>query len=69
MWLNAATQENVATLRSRGSIVIDPADGRRTLVRITPSTRDAMLRYLAALNVSENTVSQSSPDANVLRSK
>ncbi len=30
MWLNAATQENVATLRSRGSIVIDPADGRLT---------------------------------------
>jgi phosphopantothenoylcysteine decarboxylase/phosphopantothenate--cysteine ligase len=30
MWLNAATQENVATLRSRGSIIIDPADGRLT---------------------------------------
>ena len=30
MWLNKATQENVATLRSRGSIVIDPADGRLT---------------------------------------
>jgi len=30
MWLNAATQENVATLRSRGCIVIDPADGRLT---------------------------------------
>jgi phosphopantothenoylcysteine decarboxylase/phosphopantothenate--cysteine ligase len=30
MWLNAATQENVTTLRSRGSIVIDPADGRLT---------------------------------------
>jgi phosphopantothenoylcysteine decarboxylase/phosphopantothenate--cysteine ligase len=30
MWLNAATQENVATLRSRGAIVIDPADGRLT---------------------------------------
>lgn len=47
---------------------IDPADGRRTLVRITPATRDAMLRYLAALNVSENAFSQSSPEANVLRS-
>jgi nucleotide-binding universal stress UspA family protein len=47
---------------------IDPADGRRTLVRITPSTRDAMLRYLAALNVSENAFSQSSSEANVLRS-
>lgn len=47
---------------------IDPADGRRTLVRITPATRDAMLRYLAALNVSENAVSQSSQDANVFRS-
>ncbi len=30
MWLNAATKENVATLRSRGCIVIDPADGRLT---------------------------------------
>jgi len=30
MWLNAATQENVATLRSRGCIVIDPAEGRLT---------------------------------------
>lgn len=47
---------------------IDPADGRRTLVRITPATRDAMLRYLAALNVSENAVSQSSPEPNVFRS-
>jgi hypothetical protein len=47
---------------------IDPADGRRTLVRITPATRDAMLRYLAALNVSENAANQSSPEANVLRS-
>lgn len=47
---------------------IDPADGRRTLVRITPATRDAMLRYLAALNVSENSFSQSSPEANVPRS-
>lgn len=47
---------------------IDPADGRRTLVRITPATRDAMLRYLAALNASENAFSQSSPEANVLRS-
>ena len=47
---------------------IDPADGRRTLVRITPATRDAMLRYLAALNVSENAFSQSTPEANVPRS-
>lgn len=47
---------------------IDPADGRRTLVRITPATRDAMLRYLAALNVSENALSQSSAEANVPRS-
>jgi phosphopantothenoylcysteine decarboxylase/phosphopantothenate--cysteine ligase len=30
MWLNAATQENVATLQSRGCIVIDPAEGRLT---------------------------------------
>ncbi len=30
MWLNPATQANVATLRERGSIVLDPAVGRLT---------------------------------------
>ncbi|HOA89475.1 MAG TPA: bifunctional phosphopantothenoylcysteine decarboxylase/phosphopantothenate--cysteine ligase CoaBC [Propioniciclava tarda] len=30
MWLHPATQANVATLRSRGVIVLDPADGRLT---------------------------------------
>jgi phosphopantothenoylcysteine decarboxylase/phosphopantothenate--cysteine ligase len=30
MWLHAATQENVATLRRRGALVIDPAVGRLT---------------------------------------
>ncbi len=30
MWLNDATQTNVATLRSRGAIVIEPAVGRLT---------------------------------------
>jgi phosphopantothenoylcysteine decarboxylase / phosphopantothenate---cysteine ligase len=30
MWLNPATQANVATLRSRGAVVIDPASGRLT---------------------------------------
>lgn len=30
MWLNEATQDNVATLRSRGAIVIEPAVGRLT---------------------------------------
>lgn len=30
MWLHPATQANVATLRERGAIVIDPADGRLT---------------------------------------
>ncbi|WP_130865466.1 bifunctional phosphopantothenoylcysteine decarboxylase/phosphopantothenate--cysteine ligase CoaBC [Acidipropionibacterium timonense] len=30
MWLNAATQDNVATLRRRGIVVKDPADGRLT---------------------------------------
>ena len=30
MWLNPATKENVATLRSRGCLVIDPGDGRLT---------------------------------------
>jgi phosphopantothenoylcysteine decarboxylase/phosphopantothenate--cysteine ligase len=30
MWLHAATQANVATLRSRGVVVIEPADGRLT---------------------------------------
>jgi nucleotide-binding universal stress UspA family protein len=48
---------------------IDPVDGRRNLMQISPATRDAMLRYLAALNVSENAVSQSSPEAGVLGSR
>ena len=30
MWLHAATQANVATLRARGVLVLDPADGRLT---------------------------------------
>lgn len=30
MWEHPATQENVATLRKRGSIVVDPASGRLT---------------------------------------
>ncbi len=30
MWLHAATQANVATLRSRGVVVIEPAEGRLT---------------------------------------
>ncbi|MFN8170138.1 MAG: bifunctional phosphopantothenoylcysteine decarboxylase/phosphopantothenate--cysteine ligase CoaBC [Candidatus Nanopelagicales bacterium] len=30
MWEHAATQANVATLRSRGVVVLDPASGRRT---------------------------------------
>lgn len=30
MWLHAATQANVATLRARGVLVMDPADGRLT---------------------------------------
>ena len=36
---------------------VDPVDGRRNLMQISPATRDAMLRYLAALNISENAVS------------
>lgn len=30
MWLNQATQDNVATLRRRGILVLEPADGRLT---------------------------------------
>jgi len=30
MWEHAATQDNVATLRRRGAVVIDPAEGRLT---------------------------------------
>jgi phosphopantothenoylcysteine decarboxylase/phosphopantothenate--cysteine ligase len=30
MWLHPATQDNVATLRRRGAIVIEPAEGRLT---------------------------------------
>ena len=42
---------------------IDPTDGRRNLMQVSPNTRDAMLRYLAALNVSENAVSHTLPEA------
>jgi hypothetical protein len=48
---------------------IDPTDGRRNLMQISPATRDAMLRYLAALKVSENAVGHSSPEAEVVRSR
>lgn len=44
---------------------IDPTDGRRNLMQVSPNTRDAMLRYLAALNVSDTAVSQSAPEAAV----
>ena len=47
----------------------DPVDGRRNLMQISPATRGAMLRYLAALNVSENAVSQSSQEAVALGSR
>lgn len=30
MWLHPATQQNVATLRSRGAVVLEPASGRLT---------------------------------------
>src|SRR4029453_1739703 len=30
MWEHAATQDNVATLRSRGTLVLEPAEGRLT---------------------------------------
>ena len=41
MWLNQATQANVALLRSRGMIVLDPADGRpdRSRLRAGPAAR------------------------------
>ncbi|MGH3505217.1 MAG: bifunctional phosphopantothenoylcysteine decarboxylase/phosphopantothenate--cysteine ligase CoaBC [Nocardioidaceae bacterium] len=36
MWLHPATQDNVATLRSRGAVVIEPAYGRLTGVDTGP---------------------------------
>jgi phosphopantothenoylcysteine decarboxylase/phosphopantothenate--cysteine ligase len=36
MWLHPATQDNVALLRSRGSLVLDPASGRLTGVDTGP---------------------------------
>ena len=41
MWLNAATQENVATLRSRGCIIIDPGEGR--LLAMTADQADSQI--------------------------
>ena len=34
MWLNPATQDNVATLRRRGITVMEPAHGRLSLIHI-----------------------------------
>lgn len=42
---------------------IDPTDGRRNLVQIAPATRQAMLRYLAALNRSERAATTSTAPA------
>lgn len=42
---------------------IDPTDGRRNLVQITPATRQAMLRYLAALKNSERASGAAATDS------
>lgn len=44
---------------------IDPTDARRNLMQISPATRDAMLRYLAAIDVSENAANRSEPPVKV----
>ena len=54
MWLHPATQANVATLRSRGVVVLRPAEGRLTGVDSgpgrLPEPEDIEASVLAALN-------------------
>jgi phosphopantothenoylcysteine decarboxylase/phosphopantothenate--cysteine ligase len=52
MWLHPATQENVTLLRSRGSLVLDPASGRLTGVDTGPGRLpDAAQIFEYAVNV------------------
>lgn len=57
MWLNAATQANVATLRDRGLLVMDPASGRLTGAGSGPG------RLPEAHDIFEVVTSLASPDA------
>jgi phosphopantothenoylcysteine decarboxylase/phosphopantothenate--cysteine ligase len=52
MWLNAATQDNVTLLRSRGALVLEPASGRLTGVDTGPGRLpEAAQIFEFALNV------------------
>jgi phosphopantothenoylcysteine decarboxylase/phosphopantothenate--cysteine ligase len=59
MWLHAATQANVATLRSRGIHVLDPAVGRLTGVDSGPGRLpEPELIFAAALRAAETTITR-----------
>lgn len=50
MWLNAATQENVRTLRNRGVIVVDPDEGRMTGEDVGVGRYPERAKIIAALD-------------------
>ena len=54
MWLNAATLANVATLRSRGVIVLEPDVGRLTGEDIGPGRYPEISRILESLDLALN---------------
>ncbi|GAA2549641.1 phosphopantothenoylcysteine decarboxylase/phosphopantothenate--cysteine ligase [Neomicrococcus aestuarii] len=83
MWLHPATQANVATLRSRGCTVIDPADGRLTgkdsgpgrlpepsdLFDATTAVLEAHVRTTQAASSSSNSAEAEVPSARPFEGK
>ncbi|MCW1249150.1 bifunctional phosphopantothenoylcysteine decarboxylase/phosphopantothenate--cysteine ligase CoaBC [Acaricomes phytoseiuli] len=59
MWAHAATQSNVETLRARGAVVIEPAEGRLTGSDSGPGRLpDPKAIYAAALSAAEATLAE-----------
>ena len=54
MWLNAATQENVRILRSRGVIVVEPDEGRMTGEDVGIGRYPESVKIISAINVALN---------------
>ena len=50
MWLNAATQSNVQTLRSRGHLVIEPDEGRMTGEDFGPGRYPEITRIISEIS-------------------
>ncbi len=66
MWLHPATQANVATLRSRGAFVLDPADGQLAGADSGPGRLPEVTEIAAAaLALVETTVHVDDDDADV----